>query len=822
MTYTDEVGEMGRIIVRPIEEELRDSYLTYMMSVITNRAIPDVRDGLKPSSRRILYAMYEMGLTHNRPHKKCAAIVGEVMGKYHPHGDAPIYSTLVGMAQEFSMRYPLVDGQGNFGSIDGDPPAAMRYTEARMTAIAEEMLQDIDKDTVDFQPNYDDSLQEPKVLPAKFPNLLVNGSTGIAVVYTTKIPPHNLGEVVDAAVALLENPNLTVDDLMKYIKGPDFPTGGIIVDREGIKEAYKTGRGLITVRGRAFIERGRGGERIVITEMPYMVDKGSLKEKIVQLVNSKVITGISEIRDESDRRGIRLVIELKRGEIGQVVLNQLYKHTPLQTTFGVVMVALVNGQPRQLNLKELIWHYLEHRREVVRRRTEHELRRCQRRAHILEGYLTALNNLEEVIGIIESSESPASAREELMNRFSLSEEQASEILSLTLQRLTGLERRRISDEYAELLMRIEELKAILRSPAMIDNIIKEELLELKEKYADPRRTEIIEEEAEFRMEDLIADEEVVITITHSGYIKRMPLSKYRRQRRGGVGVKGMDTKQGDFVEHVFIATNHQHILFFTNKGRCYRLKVYEIPEADRGSRGRAIVNLLRLEQEERITAFVPVREFRKDRFVLMVTGRGIVKKVNLSELGRQTSAGLIAINLPEDDQLIEARLTDGSKEVILVTRNGMAIRFSESEVRSMGRNAYGVKGISLREGDSVVGVALAGEGETLLIVTENGYGKRTAISEYRRQSRGGVGLIAMRLTERTGKVVGAKSVNEGDELIITSSNGMITRVPVKEIRVTGRNTQGVRLMSLQEGERVVDIAKLSPSRRRVRRGEDEE
>ena len=818
----DEVGEMGRIIVRPIEEELRDSYLTYMMSVITNRAIPDVRDGLKPSSRRILYAMYEMGLTHNRPYKKCAAIVGEVMGKYHPHGDAPIYSTLVGMAQDFSMRYPLVDGQGNFGSIDGDPPAAMRYTEARMTPIAEEMLQDIDKDTVDFQPNYDDSLQEPKVLPAKFPNLLVNGSIGIAVVYTTKIPPHNLGEVVDAAIALLENPNATVDDLMKYIKGPDFPTGGIIVGREGIKEAYKTGKGLITVRGRAHIERGKGNERIVITEIPYMVDKGALKEKIAQLVNSKVITGISDIRDESDRTGMRLVIELKRGEIAQVVLNQLYKHTPLQTTFGAVMVALVNGQPRQLNLKELIWHYLEHRREVVRRRTEYELRRCQRRAHILEGYLTALNNLEEVIGIIEGADSPASAREELMRRFSLSEEQASEILSLTLQRLTGLERKKISDEYAELLMRIEELKAILQSPAMIDNIIKEELLELKEKYADERRTEIVEEEAEFRMEDLIADEEVVITITHGGYIKRMPVSRYRRQRRGGIGVKGMDTRQGDFVEHVFIATNHQYILFFTNKGRCYWLRVYEIPETGRGSRGRAIVNLLRLGQDERITAFVPVREFREDRFVLMVTKKGIVKKVNLSEFSRPTSAGVIAINLPEDDQLIEARLTDGSKEVILVTQNGMSIRFSESEVRSMGRNAYGVKGINLREGDSVVGVALADEGETLLIVTENGYGKRTAISEYRAQARGGVGLIAMRLTEKTGRVIGAKSVNDDDELIITSSNGMVTRVPVKEIRVTGRATQGVKLMSLQEGEKVVDIAKLASSRRRRRRGEDEE
>jgi DNA gyrase subunit A len=713
-------------------------------------------------------------------------------------------------------NFLLASGVFVHNSIDGDPPAAMRYSEARMTLIAEEMLADIDKDTVEFQPNYDDSLMEPKVLPSKFPNLLVNGSLGIAVVYTTKIPPHNLNEAVDAAIMLLENPNSTIDDLMKAIEGPDFPTGGIIVGRRGIKEAYKTGKGHITVRAKATIERGKGNDRIVITEIPYQVNKTTLKEKIADLVNSKTITGISDIRDESDRTGIRVVIELKRGEIAQVVLNQLYKHSHMQITYGVIMVALVNGQPRLLNLKDLIWYYLEHRREVVRRRTEFDLRRCQHRAHILEGYRIALNNIEEVIQIVEEADSPSSAREELVERFSLSEEQASEILSMTLQRLTGLERQRINDEYAELLLRIEELKAILQSPILVDNIIKDELLELKAKYGDERRTEIIDEIGEFRIEDLIADEDMVITITHEGYIKRIPVSTYRRQRRGGVGVKGMDTKEGDFVEHIFIATNHQYILFFTDRGRCYWLRVFEIPKTGRSSKGRAIVNLLRLDPDERIAAFVPVREFRDDRFVFMVTRKGTVKKTNLSEFSRPISSGIIAINLPEDDELIDARLTDGSQDVVLITRYGMSIRFDEEEVRSMGRAAYGVRGIRLREGDSVIGMAIAKGGSTLLVVTENGYGKRTDISEYKAQSRGGVGIITMKTGSKTGDVIGAKSVSDSDEIILTSSNGMVTRISVRDIRVIGRNTQGVRLMSLQEGEKVVDVAMFSPE------GEDEE
>jgi len=713
-------------------------------------------------------------------------------------------------------NFLLASGVFVHNSIDGDPPAAMRYSEARMTSIAEEMLADIDKDTVDFQPNYDDSLMEPKVLPSRFPNLLVNGSLGIAVVYTTKIPPHNLNEVVDAAIMLLENPNATADDLMKAIKGPDFPTGGIIVGRRGIKEAYKTGRGHITLRARAVIEKGKGNERIVITEIPYQVNKTTLKEKIADLVNSKVITGISDIRDESDRTGIRVVLELKRGEIAQVVLNQLYKHSHMQITYGVIMVALVDGQPRLLNLKDLIWYYLEHRREVIRRRTEFELDRAQHRAHILEGYRIALNNIEEVIQIIEDSDSPSSAREELMERFSLSEDQASEILSMTLQRLTGLERQRINDEYADLLLRMEELKAILRTPALVDSIIKDELLEIKAKYGDERRTEIIEEIGEFRIEDLIADEDMVITITHEGYIKRIPVSTYKRQRRGGVGIRGMTTKEGDFVEHIFVATNHQYILFFTNRGKCYWLRVFEIPETGRSSRGRAIVNLLRLDPDERIAAFVPVREFRDDRFVFMVTRKGIVKKTNLSAFSRPISTGIIAINLHEDDELIDAKLTDGAQEIILVTKHGMSIRFDEGEIRSMGRTAYGVRGIRLRKGDSVVGMAIAKDNSTLLVVAENGYGKRTDISEYRLQSRGGIGIITMRTNQKTGSIVGVKSVSDGDEIILTSSSGMITRISVRDISVIGRATQGVRLMSLQNGETIVDVALFSPE------GKDEE
>lgn len=801
-----------RVVTRYIEDELKDSYLTYAMSVIVNRAIPDVRDGLKPSTRRILFSMYELNLFHNRPHKKSARIVGEVMGKYHPHGDGPIYDTLVGMAQDFSLRYPLVDGQGNWGSVDGDKAGAMRYTEARLSAIAEEMLEDLDKETVDFQPNFDDSLEEPTVLPAKLPDLLINGTTGIAVGYMTKIPTHNLREVIDGIITILENPNSSIDELRRSIQGPDFPTGGIIVGREGIKEAYETGKGHISVRAKAFIERdkvGAGKESIVISEIPYQVSKSALIEKIAEVVNEKNIEGISDLRDESDKEGTRIVIELKRGEIAQVILNQLYKHTQMQTTFNVIMLCLVDGQPKMLNLKQMIQHYLDHRREIVRKRTQFELRKSERRAHILEGLRIALNNIEAVIDIAEAAASPKEAKEQLISRFQLSELQADEILSMTLQRLTGLERRKINEEYTELLVKIEEFRAILASEILVRNIIKEELIELKRKYGDDRRTQIIEAEGEFQIEDLIADEEMVITISNQGYIKRIPVTTYRTQRRGGVGVIGMETKEDDFVEHIFVATAHQYILFFTNKGKCYWLKVFEIPEASRISRGRAIVNLLKLSSEEGITAFVPVREFEEDLYLFMATKSGIVKRCELREFSRPYSSGIIAINLREDDELISVKLTEGDEDVIMVTGGGMSIKFSESEVRSMGRTAAGVKGIELEAGDWVVAMDVARESTGLLAVTENGYGKRTDVSEHRVQGRAGKGVIAIKTSDRNGNVVAVKTVVDGDELMVMSSNGMITRICVDDIRMIGRNTQGVKIMSLQPEEKVVAVAKIA-------------
>ena len=805
-----ERNESPSIVTRYIEDELKDSYLTYAMSVNTNRAIPDVRDGLKPSTRRILYAMGEINLTSNRPYDKCAAVVGEVMKNFHPHGNGPIYDTLVGLTQEFTIRYPLVDGQGNFGSIDSDPAGAMRYTECRLASIADNMLADIHKNTVDFQPNYKESTNEPVVLPALLPNLLVNGTTGIGVGYLTRIPPHNLAEVADALVAMLDNPQVTLAELMQHMPGPDFPTAGIIVGRSGIRDVYATGKGSITVRARAIIEENSAGkEQIIVSEIPYQVKKDQLLSKMYDLVTDKTITGISDIRDESDRE-IRVVIELKRGVIAQVVLNQLYKHTQMQTNYGAIMLCLVNGLPQVLPLKSILVHYLTHRREVIRRRTQFDLDRNEARAHVLEGYRIALNNLEEVIDIVQTADSPQEAQERLMANFELTEIQAGEILTMTLRQLTGLERQKINDEYANVLELIEELRGILASEALVTDIMKNELLELKKDYGDERRTEIIDEVGSFDIEDLIADEEMVVTISHSGYIKRIPMSTYRRQHRGGVGVIGMGTKDGDFVEHTFVASAHQYILFFSDRGKCYWLKVFEIPEGGRTSAGRAVVNLLRLQEGEKTTAFVSVRQFDENRCLFMTTRKGIVKKCRLSDFRNPYSAGIIAINLDEEDQLIGVQMAEENDHIILVTRLGMSVHFNETEVRCMGRTARGVRGVRLGDDDVVVGMVVSpDENTSLLVVTANGYGKRTAVKAYRYQSRGGKGVIAIKTSNRNGVVVGAKPVSDGDELIIISSKGMVTRMAVSDIRVIGRNTQGVRLMSLRDDEHVVDVGKIS-------------
>ena len=800
------VGE--KIVPRDIEDELKESYLNYSMSVIVNRALPDVRDGLKPSIRRILYAMHDLGLTRNRATVKCATIVGEVMGHYHPHGNDAIYFALVRMAQDFSLRYPLVDGQGNFGTIDRDPPGAMRYTEARMSAIASEMLVDIGKDAVDFRPNFDERLQEPVVLPARLPNLLVNGVSGIAVAMATSIPPHNLGEVIDGAIMLLENPDTTVDELIQVIEGPDFPTAGLIVGRSGIRDAYMTGRGSITMRARAVVEKNKSRENIVVTEIPYQVNKTRLKENIAKLVRAKIITGISDLRDESDRAGMRLVIELKRDEMAQVVLNQLYKRTEMQTNFSANMLAIVDGQPLVLNLKQILAYYLQHRMDVVTRRTQFDLDRALRRAHILEGLKIALANMDAIVETIRASASPAEARERLRADFELSEVQTEAILEMTLRRLTGLERQRVDDEYAELLINIQEFQSILASDALLRNVIKEELLELKEKFGDERRTEIVEDMGEFRIEDLIADQDVVVTISHTGYVKRIPLTTYRKQRRGGVGIRGMGTKDEDFVEHVFIASTHQYILFFTDKGRCYWLKVFEMPEGGRVSRGKAVVNLLRVEPDEKIASFVPVKEFDDEHYIFMVTRRGIVKRTNLSAYSHPNVRGIIAQTLDDDDYVMDVKLTDGNQSMIIVTHDGMSIHFPEENARSIGRTARGVKGITLRKGDYVVGMEIAETDSTLLVVTERGYGKRTNVSEYRLQRRGGKGVIAIRTSIRNGPVVGTKNVVDDDELIVMTTEGMVIRLPIRDIRTIGRNTQGVRLIALHQDDLATDIAKV--------------
>ena len=796
-----------------IEDEMRSSYLDYAMSVIVGRALPDVRDGFKPVHRRILFAMNEMGLASNRAYRKSAKIVGEIMGNYHPHGDAAIYDTLVRMAQDFNMRYMLVDGQGNYGSMDGDPPAAMRYTEARMTKLAEEMLADIDKETVDFGPNYDESREEPLVLPARVPNLLINGAGGIAVGYATNIPTHNLGEVIDGLLLLLENPDVTVPQLMKKIPGPDFPTAGFIYGTEGIKKAYETGRGLLTLRAKAAIETDERTERerIIVTEIPYQVNKASLIEKIADLVQDGRVEGISDIRDESDREGVRVVIELKRNEIPLVILNNLYKHTQLQTTFGVIMLALVNNRPEVLNLKQILVAFVEHRREVVVRRTAFELRKAEERAHILEGLKIALDNLDAVIALIRRSQSPDEARAGLMTQFQLTEIQASAILDMRLQRLTQLERNKLIEEYREVLKQIEYLKSILASEGLVRTIIKDELLQIRTAFIDERRTQIVKEEAELTVEDLIADEEIVVTISHTGYIKRNPVTLYRAQRRGGKGKIAMGVKEEDFVETLFTASTHDYLLFFTDAGKVFWLKVHEIPEAGRAAKGKALVNLLALSTDEKVTASLPVKEFRNDRYIVMATKQGVIKKTELSAYGNPRQGGIIALSLDGGDKLIGVELTDGQREILLGTRRGITIRFKEEEVRAMGRTAHGVRGITLEEGDQVIGMETITPDSTtaILTVTEGGYGKRTPVNEYRIQGRGGKGIISVKTTERNGLAVGFLQVRDDDEIMLMAAMGKVLRCKVDDIREIGRNTQGVRLLDLEGDEdRVVAVARL--------------
>jgi DNA gyrase subunit A len=792
-----------------IEEEIKYSYLDYAMSVIVSRALPDVRDGLKPVQRRVLYTMYELGLLHNRPYKKCARIVGETLGKYHPHGDAAVYDTLVRLAQDFTMRYPLVDGQGNFGSIDGDSPAAMRYTEARLSAIAEEMLQDIEKNTVDFRPNFDETLKEPEVLPTILPNLLVNGSSGIAVGMATNIPPHNLNEIVDGLIALLKNPDLPVEKLIKYVKGPDFPTGGIIVGLSGIKEAYTTGKGRIIVRAKASIENYKGRSRIVITEIPYQVNKASLIEKIAELVQERKIEDISDIRDESDKDGMRIVIELRRDAQPEVVLNNLYKHTNLQTTFGVIMLALVNGVPKILNLKEMMNEFINFRLNVIVRRTKFELDDAEKRAHILEGLKIALDNIDELVELIKKSKDPETAKVNIMKKFKLSEIQAKAILDMRLQRLTGLERSKVESEYKETIKLIEKLKSILRSKELQKELIHEELLKLKEKYGDERRTLIIEGEEDFSVEDLIAEEDVVITITHNGFIKRYPVSGYRRQSRGGKGITAAVTKDDDFIEHMFVASTHHYIIFFTDKGKAYSLKVHEIPEGSRASRGRSISHLIKKDADEKITAFVAVKEFSENLFVTMVTKMGLVKKVPLMEFATTRKTGLIAITLNRGDRLVDARLTDGGQDLIIGTKKGMAIRFNEKDIRPMGRQAAGVRGIKLEKDDEVIGmIAVKRSGTTILVVTEKGFGKRSDLNDYRITHRGGKGIITVKVNDKTGDMVAIKEVLDNDDVMIVTTKGYLIRQHIKDIKIMSRQAQGVKLIKLNHGDTIASVASV--------------
>jgi DNA gyrase subunit A len=803
----------GRIEPRELEQEMRASFLDYAMSVIVARALPDVRDGLKPVHRRVLYAMNEAGLQPNRARLKCARVVGDVMGSYHPHGDQAIYDTLVRLAQPFSMRYPLVDGQGNFGNVDDDPPAAMRYTECRLARMATEMLRDIDADTVDFQPNYDESRREPTVLPSRFPNLLVNGSAGIAVGMATNIPPHHLGEVVDGIIALIDDPEIDVERLGKIVKGPDFPTGGIIVGRSGIRDAYRSGRGRIIMRARAHVEELRGGKSaIVVSELPYGVKKGGdtgVIRKIADLVNDKVLSEISDIQDHSDKSGMRIQIELKRDATPQVVLNKVFKHTQLQTTFGYNAVALVDGVPRTLSLLELVRYYLDYQREVVTRRSKHELRQAERRAHVLQGYLIALDNLDAVIALIRASQDVDEARQGLMSQFELSEVQAQAILDLRLARLTALERKQIQDEYQDLEERIAELRAILSDEARIDALIREELLEIKQIYTrgDDRRTEIVAAEEELELEDLIAEEDMVIAITQSGYIKRLPVTTYREQRRGGIGVMGMDMKDGDYIEHLFVASTHDYLLFFTSVGKVYRLKVHELPLGSRQSKGRAIVNLLPFRQDEQVRAVVQTRNFEEAKYLFFATKNGVVKKTAFGAYNTPLRAdGIIAIKMRDGDELIGVRHSSGDDDVLLVSRKGQAIRFSEKHVRPMGRDTSGVQGMRLRKEDDVIAVAIAEVGADLLVVTENGYGKRTRVEDYPRKGRGGLGVKTVQLTEAKGQLAGARMVREGMHVMMISTGGTVIRMPVEEVKRLGRSTQGVIVMRLREGEQVSTLA----------------
>lgn len=800
----------ARIVKVDIESEMRKSYLDYAMSVIIGRALPDVRDGLKPVQRRILYGMYESGTTPDKPYRKSARIVGDVMGRYHPHGDAAIYDAMVRMAQPFSYRHMLVDGHGNFGSIDGDPAAAMRYTEVRLSKIAMELLADIDKNTVDFTPNFDESLEEPVVLPSRFPNLLVNGSAGIAVGMATNIPPHNLGEVIDGAVMLIDNPDADGMDLLKVVKGPDFPTAGLIIGRQGIKEAYLTGRGSIKMRARTLIEEmGNGKTRIVVTELPYQVNKAKLVERIAELVRGKIIDGITDLRDESDRTGMRVVIELRRDVNPNVILNQLFKHTQMQENFGVIMLVLVNNQPRVLTLKELLHYYLEHQKDIITRRTKFNLEKAEARAHILEGLRIALDHIDEVIKLIRSSRTAEIAKEGLMTQFGLSEKQAQAILDMRLQRLTGLERDKIENEYQELLKMIAYYKELLADEKKIMGVVREELLVLKEKFADERRTEIVhDDDGELSVEDLIADEDIVVTITHSGYIKRLPVSTYKSQRRGGKGIMGITTKEEDFVEHLIITSTHDTVLFFTDQGRVYRIRGYEIPEAGRQARGTPIINLIMVEPGERINAAIPIKNFDDQHYLLMCTRNGIVKKTALSEYDTNRKGGLNGITLDPGDELIAVKLTRGDQEVVLVTQKGLAIRFPEADVRPMGRVTRGVKGITLNSGDFVVGMDTVKEGADLLIVTENGYGKRTALDEYRIQSRGGKGIKTLRITPKNGNIVGLKVVYEENEIMCITTEGTVIRVLVSDISRLGRDTQGVRVMRIAENDRIAALARV--------------
>ena len=803
-------NQRERILPRLIEDELKESFIDYSMSVIVQRALPDVRDGLKPVHRRILHAMNELGLQPTRPYKKSATVVGDVLGKYHPHGDMAVYDSLVRMVQEFSLRYPLVDGQGNFGSIDGDNAAAYRYTEARLTPLAVAMLEDIDKNTVPFVPNFDDRLQEPTVLPARLPNLLVNGSSGIAVGMATNIPPHNLGEVAEALKHLVDHPDSSVADLRRFVRGPDFPTGGFIYGRDGIRECFETGRGRIVMRARAQVEEkeSSGKAQIVVTEIPFMVNKSRMMEQIAELVRDKKVSDITALRDESDRDGLRVVIELRRDSNPTVVLNQLYKHTQMQSTFGAIMLALVDGQPRVMDLREMLQHFADHRHTVITRRTEYDLNQAQAREHLLEGLKIAVDNIDEVVKIIRQASDVPTADAALRERFGLSEKQSEAILNMRLARLTALEIDKLDEELKEVRGTIRELKEILGSREQRMTILKGELDELVKKFGDVRRTEIVAEEGDFSVEDLIAEEDMVVTISHAGYIKRIPVTTYRRQRRGGRGLNGMGTKEDDWVEHLFIASTHDYVLFFTHNGQVYWLKVYDIPQGGRAARGKPIVNLIQIKSDERIAAFVGVREFSESRYVMFATARGIVKKTALSAYGNPRANGINAINIEPDDELIEAQLTDGTNDLVLATRNGMSIRFAEKDVREMGRATTGVRGVMLEAGDRVIGMVVIRRDATLLVVSEHGLGKRSPVGDYRVQKRGGKGIITLRRTEKTGAVVALKEVLPDDELMMVTRHGVIIRLPVEGIRVIGRNTQGVKVMNLDAGDTVVDVARV--------------